>query len=181
MNDDKMKVTIEEQDIFNYIFFPDQLNADKKNLIESDKTFQEPLEFYKALKQNSEKEPSSSLRKKIALKIPAYKLTDVVELYPLKESYRTNQNGFRLAAASKELTPKMTTRTFVDKEKDYVIKVLNYSNETKVFVFSTKDEVVKDFDIIIEPQNLKYHFEDNSEPLVIPHLVAAEKIQLKFS
>ena len=42
-------------------------------------------------------------------------------------------------------------------------------------------KIVKNFDIVIEPQNLKYHFEDNSEPLVINHLIDAEKIQLKLT
>ena len=69
----------------------------------------------------------------------------MIDLYPLKESSKSIQSSSRLAAASKELTPKMTTKTFVDNEKDYLIKVLNYSDMTKVFVFSTKDEDSKEF------------------------------------
>ena len=74
----------------------------------------------------------------------------------------------------------MTTKTFVDNDKEYLIKVLNYADITKVFVFSTKDEVVKNFDIIIEPHNLKFHFEDNLEPLKIDKPIEAEKIELRF-
>jgi hypothetical protein len=48
-------------------------------------------------------------------------------------------------------------------------------------VYSTKDEVVKNFDIIIEPHNLKYHFEDNSEPLKIEYSIEAVKIEIRFS
>lgn len=181
MDKGKNKMMINEQDIFTYVFFPERLNVEKKQIIASDKTLEETIEFYMHLKQNSESEPSYSLKKKIAEKIPTYKFADVIELLPLKQITPQNQNGSRMAAATKELTPKMTAKTFVDNEKDYLIKVLNYGNETKVFVFSTKDEVVKNFDIIIEPNNLTYHFEDNSEPLVISHPVDAEKIQLKFN
>jgi hypothetical protein len=181
MNEEKNKMMINEQDIFTYVFFPEKLSSDKCQIITSDKTFEEAIEFYTHLKQNSRKELNRSLQKKIAEKIPAYKLADVIVLYPLVASKTQNQNGNHMAAATKELTPKMTTKTFVDNEKDYLIKVLNYGNETKVFVFSTKDEVVRNFDIVIEPKNLTYHFEDNSEPLVINHSVDAEKIQLKFN
>ena len=177
----KKKIIIEEQDIFNYVFFPQNLNLEKRNEIESDQTFKEAVEFYNQLKTNSEKFPREQIRKRLAEKIPAYRLLEVIELYPLKEQASPKQNGSKLAAAEKILTPKITTKTFVDNEKEYLIKVLNFSNETKVFVFSTKDEVVKNFDIHIQPQNLKYHFEDNSEPLIINDLIEPEKIQLQFS
>lgn len=180
MNKEKNNIMINEQDIFTYVFFPEKLSFDKKQIIASDKTLEDAIEFYRHLKRHSENETSRSLQKKIAAKIPAYKLADVIDLYPLLDSRTKHQNGNHMAAATKELTPKMTTKTFIDNEKDYLIKVLNYSDTTKVFVFSTKDEVVKNFDIVIEPQNLKYHFEDNSEPLIINYLIDAEKIQLRF-
>jgi hypothetical protein len=172
---------IDEQDLFNFVFFAEKLSEEKRLLIEADKSLSEAVEFYTQLKLNSERELASSIKKKLAEKIPAYKLNDVIELYALKSPVTQNQNGSRMAASTRELTPKTTTKTFVDTDKDYLIKVLNHGNETKVFVFSTKDEVVKNFDIYIQPQNLKYHFKDNSEPLVINHLIDPEKIQLKLN
>jgi hypothetical protein len=172
---------IDEQDLFNFVFFPEKVSEEKRKLLDTDKSFSEAIEFYNQLKLNSERELTSSVKKKLAEKIPAYKLRDMIELYHLNILKPQNQNGSRMAAATKELIPKTTTKTFVDSDKDYLIKVLNYGNETKIFVFSTKDEEVKNFDIVIEPQNLKYHFEDNSEPLIINQSVDAEKIQLKFN
>jgi len=93
----------------------------------------EAIEFYKQLKLNSEIITSSELKKKLAERIPAYKQTDVIELYPLKQSISQAANGNKMAAGTKDLIPRTT-----------------------------------------------YHFEDNSGPLVIPHSVDAEKIQLKF-
>ena len=172
---------IDEQDLFGYIFFPENLSVEKKKIIETDKTFEEILEFYRHLKENALEKAGDSLRKKLADKIPAYSLLNVIRLYPLKNQKVQTKNRNRLAAASKELTPKMTTKTFVDNEKDYLIKVLNYGEATKIFVFSTNDDIVKNFDIIIEPQNLKFHFDDNSEPLKINQMIDAEKIQISFS
>jgi len=180
MKEKKENIAINEQDLFCYIFFPDSVTDEKLKMIESDKSFEEILEFYRQLKLNSENKPDDVLKKKLANKIPAYSLSNVIQLYALKEPDIRRQNGNHLAADSKELKPKMTTKTFVDNDKEYLIKVLNYGNQTKVFVFSTKDEVVKNFDIIIEPHNLKYHFEDNSEPLIIDHSIDAEKIEIRF-
>jgi len=177
----KKKIIIEEQDIFNYVFFPQNLSSEKQSEIELDQNFNEAVEFYKQLKANSEKSLSENIRKKIAEKIPAYRPLEVIELFPLQEHLNSNQSRKNLAAAEKILTPKITTKTFVDNIKEYLIKVLNFSNETKIFIFSTKDEVVRNFDIYILPQNLKYHFEDNLEPLIINALIEPEKIQLKLT
>jgi hypothetical protein len=86
-----------------------------------------------------------------------------------------------LAAASENnIAPKMETKTFVDDGKDYLIKFLTYGNNTKVFVFSTHDEVIKNFDIIIEPQNLRFHLVDNTEPLKIDQAIEADAVRIEF-
>ena len=172
---------ITERDIFNYIFFPELVKEEIKMHLSAKENFTDAIIFYKELKAEIKKDLTPDIKKKIAEKIPAYRIENVIELYPLKEPKAKKQNGGRLAAASADLIPQMTTKTFVDNAKEYLIKVLNYGETTKLFVFSTKNEVVKNFDIIIEPQKLQFHCEDNSEPLLIDHLIDAEKIQLKFN
>ena len=173
-----MKVT--ERDIFNFVFYPDLVREEIRSFLASIENSTDAIIFYKELKKSLEEELSLDLKIKIAKKIPSYSLTKMITLYPLKEHKAQKQNGNRLAAASTELKLKTTTKTFIDNDKEYLIKVLNYGDITNVFVFSTKDEVVKNFDIIIEPYNLKYHFEDNSEPLKINKPIEAEKIELRF-
>lgn len=181
MDKKKENIIIDEQDLFTFIFFPESISPEKRIIIESDKSFAEILEFYRHLKANSVHTVDDNLKKMIASKIPAYSLDNVIHLYALTDAKLPKQNGNRLAAGSTELKPKMTTKTFVDNDKEYLIKVLNYGDNTKVFVFSTKDEVVKNFDIVIEPHSIKYHFEDNSEPLKIDKAIEAEKIEIRFS
>jgi len=180
MNTNNKNITIDEQDLFAFVFFPENLREHKKLIIESDKSFADIVEFYMHLKLDSVKGLDNSLKQKISDKIPAYHLSNVIQLFALREPMVTRRNGNRLAADSKELKPKMTTKTFVDNEKEYLIKVLNYGDTTKVFVFSTKDEVVKNFDIVIKPQNLKYHFNDNSEPLTLEGMIETNSITLRI-
>lgn len=180
MKDRKENIVIDEQELFNYVFFPQSVADEKKEMIVSDNSFGEVIEFYRNLKSNSESTPDDVLKSKIAQKISAYSLSNVIRLYPLKNRTQNKQNTNRLAADSKEMRPKMVTKTFVDNDKEYLIKVLTYGGITKIFVFSTKDEVVKNFDVIIEPHNLKFHFEDNTEPIKIEKDIVAETIELRF-
>ena len=180
MNTNNKNITIDEQDLFTFVFFPENLREDKKLIIESDKSFAEIIEFYMHLKLDSVKGLDNYLKQKISEKIPAYHLSNVIQLFALREPMVTRRNGNHLAADSKELKPTMTTKTFVDNEKEYLIKVLNFGDTTKVFVFSTKDEVIKNFNIVIEPQNLKYHFNDNSEPLTLEDKIEANSITLRI-
>jgi len=180
MNDKQDNINITEQDIFNYVFCPEILKAETSKLISGDSSLYEAIAFYKQMKSDAEQKPDINLKKKIAEKIPAYTLSNVITLYPLKLVQPQKRKANRLVAASTELKPQTSTKTFVDSPKEYLIKVLNYGETTKVFVFSTKDEVVKDFNIIIEPQNLEYHLDDNSEPLVLDKMIDAESIKIKF-
>ena len=181
MNKKNENMIIDEQDLFTFVFFPESVSPEKKDIIESDKSFEAILEFYRQLKSNSKITTDGNLKKMIASKIPAYSLENVIRLYALSDAKLPKQNGNRLAAGSTELKPKITTKAFVDNDKEYLIKVLNYGDNTKVFVFSTKDEIVKNFDIIIEPHNLKFHFDDNTEPLKIDKSIEAEKIEIRFT
>src|SRR5574338_958349 len=173
-------ITVLEEDLFNYVFFPEKIHNDIKLQIESNSIYIEIIEFYKNLKEHSENPVDDSERQMISNKISSYNLLNIIRLYPLHEVKVDTQTNNRFAADSRELKPKMTTKTFVDNDKEYLIKVLNYGDKTKLFVFSTKDEVVKNFEIIIEPDNLKYHFDDNSEPLKIDSSIDAEKIEIRF-
>ncbi len=172
---------IYEQDLFNFIFYPENISEEKEAFIVADKTLIEALEFYKQLKNNANREHKDSFKRMIAKKIPAYTLFSIITLYPLKVSTIERTKEHRLAAGSIDLVPKMTTKTFVDNEKEYLIKVFSSGDSTKVFIFSTKDEVVKNFDLIIEPNNHTFHCDDNSEPIEINQRIEAEKIQLSFN
>ncbi len=180
MNENNKNIEISEQDVFNYVFFKDRVSSEKIQLIEMSKDYSEVISFYIELKKSQDQPLAIEIKNKLASKIPAYRKANIVNLYPLKENLQIKPNGNRLAADSKELKAKMTTKTFVDNDKEYMIKVLNYGRITKVFVFSTKDEVVNNFDIVIEPHNLVFHFDDNSEPLKIEKDIEAEKIELRF-
>lgn len=177
-----MKNEITELDIFNFVFHPELISKEKERYLEGSPEFRDEIEFYSSLKKSLVEELSSEVRQKIASKIDSYKPGNIIYLYPVDEyQNRKLSNNVRLAAASPEEKPKVSSKTFYDEEKTYIIKVINYEKNSKVFVFSTQYELIKDFELNILPQNLKYHLSDNSAPLELDFKVEPESISLEFN
>ncbi len=174
---------INELDIFNYVFFPDKITVVLKKAIEHDPDLSDAVDFYREMNAELKRFISRSFREKIASKIPAYTLNNEVHLFPIPSPSLKNPAARRLAAdsESRHLISKLTSRTFVDEDKEYMIKVINHESSTKVFVFSVKNDIVKNFNIIIEPKDQKYHFKDNSQPLVINGEIEIDSIRLEFN
>lgn len=176
-----MKIT--ERDIFNYVFFPDIIQDDNKKAIERNNNFNEIIDFYKELKDNSNKNPGKTLQEKIAGIIPSFFLPTEILLYPVKSPSGTETKNHRLAAdsESRNLKSKLVSWTFADEQKEYMVKVLKNESETKFFVFSSSSEILHNFDLIIEPSKIKFHFEDNTQPLVLDQKHEIDSIRLEFN
>lgn len=173
-----MKIT--ERDIFNFVFYPELVKEELRAFLSTIENSTDAIIFYKGLKEELDKDLTLEIKKKISEKILAYKFKNVVQLYPIEE-IKKKHSRYTLAAASPEETPKIITKTFYDADKTYIIKIINYTENAKIFVFSTQQEVIKDFEIIILPENKKYHCNDNSLPLELSAPVEAESIQIEFN
>ncbi len=177
-----MRNEITEKDIFDFVFYPESVTKEKERFLETSSDFKEEIEFYSSVKKSLSDELYLETKKKIASKINVYKLENIIYLYPVEEFRKKNaSNNLVLAAASPEGKPKISSKTFYDEEKTYIIKVINYEKNSKVFVFSTQYELIKDFELNILPQNLKYHISDNSAPLELDFNVEPESISLEFN
>lgn len=172
---------INEQDIFNFVFYPHLLNEEVKEYLTKTENYTETIIFYKELKSDLESNLSFEEKRFIASKIDTYKIPRTIYLNKLKEPSQKKKNITRLAAASTELKPGISTKTFLDVDKEYIVKVLSDDKKTKIFVFSAKDEIVKDFDLIIGSKELEYHMKDNAHPLEINGPVDIDKIELRFN
>lgn len=172
-----MKVS--EREIFNFVFYPELVREEIKMFLHSIEDSTDALIFYKELKESLSSDLSVETKKKISEKIPVYKFSNVIQLYPVEE-IKKKRNGYTLAAASPEETPKIVTKTFYDEDKSYIIKVINYETNSKIFVFSTQQEVIKKFNLIIQPNNEKYYIKDNLIPLELPTPIQPDTIQIEF-
>lgn len=172
-----MKVS--ERDIFNYVFYPELVREEIRMFLHTIADSTDAIIFYEELKESLNKGISIETQKKISEKIPAYKFNKVIQLNPFKEIKKKRTN-YTLAAASPEESPKINTKTFYDEDKSYIIKVISYEKNSKIFVFSTQQEVIKNFDLIIQPNNEKYHIKDNLIPLELNEQIHPDSIQIEF-
>lgn len=172
---------INERELFEYVFSPQNLTAAKMHEIEQGESMKEAIEFYKKLKLNISERVDESLKIKLAEKISAYTLPKIFTLYPnhiVKENKSHSSNI--LAADSLEDEMKVNAKTFTDKENNYLIKTVSTGNVTKIYIFSFTQIIVKDFYIVLEPSKEKYHIVDNTQPFVIEKLVDSESITIEF-
>jgi len=182
-----LKDRITEKDLFDFVFSPTLLSEEKLLYLENSDDFSKEIEFFIELKKSIQTEISEEERILISKKIPAYSYDSskntakIIYLHPV-EYPKKKVKGLILAAASENNgKSNITSRTFYDDNKTYIIKVINYENSSKIFVFSTLDEIIKNFDIIILPQKLKYHLEDNTEPLLLDFNIDPENIVIEFN
>ena len=68
------KANITELDIFNFVFFKEILPQKKKKYIEKNEDKFELLNFYREQKKSIAQSINKETRKKIAARIPAYKI-----------------------------------------------------------------------------------------------------------
>jgi len=173
---------INERDLFNFVFSKGLLDKEKAEYIKVKNLFNEEIFFLKSLKNASSEKITPDSKRKIAQKIPSYKYFGTIELYPedVKKIKLKFNKSLLLAADSAELKPQNTSQTFIDENKNYLIKLISSETESKIFVFSTKEELLYNLNITLEPQHIKFHMNDNSKPLELNEAYDVQKIKLEL-
>jgi hypothetical protein len=159
------KENITEIDLFNFIFFRNLLDEDKKKAIMLEEKFKESIDFYAGMHKELSKDLSLAARKKIASLIPTYKLTDKVELFPIGFTKMATKRNTYVAAANENLNPGFISMSLTDEEKSYLARIVCQHTHCQLFIFSSNNSIIKNFDVTLYPQRKKYHFEDNTKPV----------------
>jgi len=177
----KNNLNINEQDIFKYVFSPQLLNEEKREYLRGNEKYESQVLYYESVKNAVNSETSFDLKKKIAAKIPDYTLANVFTLYPVKYSEGKEKSGKAIfAAKTKEESPKLKTCTFTDDERKYLVRIISYEKSTRVYLFSTENDLVKNITIKISPTGEEVYMNNNSTPLVIDKRIDVESIELRI-
>jgi hypothetical protein len=175
-------MNITERDLFDFVFQPENLSIEKVKYLKTSKIFDEEINFYRELKKSLDEELSDEVKRKIAEKIPLYNPAKFHVLYPVQEAVRKKKNDLPvLAAASPKEKPSVKAKTFVDENNHYLIRLLNFKESSKIYVFSTTNEILKNYKVIIHPSEQIFEQVDNSVPIEINFPIEAENIELQFN
>ena len=171
---------ITEKDIFNFVFYTNLLPPKKIKYIEGSTNFSKGIKFYQSLKLLLSQNLTVEIKNLISEKIPVYK-SMMHKLYLVKEVNSKRKSNLILVADSPKIKSKMTSATFIDDEKQYLIKLHNYENSAKIYVFSTSKEKIENYKIIIHPSNNILEQADNSNPIIIDAPVEVSSMELQFN
>ncbi len=169
---------ITEQDIFNYIFFREKVSDEKINEIVAHKHYAAAIEFYSALKNETERHLTISEKKNLAAKIPIYKFDGKFELLP----FRVNdmENGMRLAASSKNNENNINAVSFFSETKEFLCRIVSTQTQRLLYCFSTDQEELKDFKLTLHPAGIEFQCKSNAEPITVSTDLKIEKISFEF-
>ncbi len=171
---------ITEKDIFYFVFFPDGLSDEKLHHISENQDHYPAVEVYNNIKDELSKDISPSLKTKIAEKIPAYKLTKVYELLPWTiEASEFYLASAVLAAATSESDPGLFSKTFIDKEKNIIIRLIGTVKKARLFVFPVSGEKLGEFTLTLNPGLQKYYFKDSQEIKILENLPGINSISIE--
>jgi hypothetical protein len=174
-------MNVSERDIFNFVFYPDYLSDEKFSFLKTSKIFDEEVDFFISLKKSLDENLTAEIKNKIAERIPIYVPSQTYSLYPVRELQRKKKNNIQvLAADSPKEKPEVTVKTFVDETNHYLIRLLNFKDSAKIYTFSTTEQSLKNFKVVIHPASAVFNQADNSTPIEVNHPIEAEKIELKF-
>ncbi len=172
---------ITEKDIFYYVFSPGNLGEEKLRFITENEELYPAIEVYLDAKNSLSEEVSLSLKKKIAEKIPAYKITEVIELFPWTiEAVEFNAPPSVLVAATAKTEPGVFSKTYVDKEKNLIIRLIGTVKKARLFVFPVSGEKLGEFTLTLNPGLQKFYFKDSQEIKILDDLPEITSISIEL-
>jgi len=168
-----MKIT--EQDIFNFVFYPEKLEADKFKFISSNRDkHQEIISFCESLQtaNNANLEGvADSINKNINRKS-----TNIIQLNKVEP--KAKKDDYFIAADSPQLQPQIKTDTFIDESKTYFAKAIYYEENIKIFLFENENNVLENIELSLLPSEKVYQLESNHAPIIIENRESIDSIKI---
>lgn len=174
-----MKIT--EQDIFNFVFYPEILDKDKRAAIESDSRLKSHIDFYTSIKSSMNQEVPERIKKKIHDKISEYSSKKRITLWYSNDSFDSDDVTLKLAAKSFDSDESPKISNFIDSERKALIKVQHFTTSTKLFLLSNESETLQNINLTIYPQKQSYFLTTSENPLIIDEEITdIESIELEY-
>jgi hypothetical protein len=174
----KNKTIISEEDIFNYVFFQQQLEDARLDYLRKNSgQFTSQIAFYESfrpiLEQNGTA-ASPDLDKKLAARIPAFH-EHFYELTPLRDNPQAN--GFKLAAASEQvLHKKLETQTFLNDDSSLLLRLVRTDENALLYVFAQQIFKGRNLILTLHPSGREYTVTDCSKAITLDACDTVEKI-----
>lgn len=159
---------IQEQDLFNYIFFPTILCKQKEEYILIHKNkFKSEFDLMNKIKSQINGTVNHEIIDKIIQKIREFKKKTEIVLNKTNNLPPFNGNNLVLAAESRDLDEKVYTDTFQDKDSEFMVKIINSIKENKIFLLNRSMIELKNIKMRLDPSGMFLNIKSSLKPMVI--------------
>lgn len=174
--------SITEYDLYLYVFRPDLLSDAQKEYIEGKSEFTETIGHFRELAMHAKEHLTDSDQELLKSRIGVYRPGEnIIYLYPSQARQEVKKQPKVLyRAASVQVEEKLTSKTFFDEKKLYMVKANINHRTTKIYIFSGTGETLHNITIRIHPGNTLHHLDDNTQPLVLEGRVEVEHLSLEM-
>lgn len=157
------KIDIYEEDIFNYVFYPEKLSGDKREYIDKNiNAFTEQIELCKSL-PNPEDIGTLLRQSENDLKI-----LKIITLNPVVLPKNNNGSTRSLAAESEEKeTQYISTNTFISANGVFLLKQMNYSDHTELYLLTDDGSDTSKYRVTLHPADEVILMNVNSKPAIL--------------
>lgn len=178
----KFVPSINEYDVFASVFHPETLSEEIIDYIEAGAEFQEELKYLKMLFNELKNDITEHDRQNLASRIAVYQpSSNIIHLHPYNPLPPSKgQAKVLYRAASMEADETVSSKTFMDSSKSFLIKVNTSHNSTSIYIFDFSGKVLKNINLKISPSETTHHLDDNTQALVLPGKVDITHISLEI-
>lgn len=172
---------INEQNIFDFVFYSETVTGEIAAVLKTDPQFHERIEFYKSMKDEIGTPLSLQLKHKLAKKIAAYSFSNTATLFPVVEDAQLmHEERLAFAADSAGTDSAFTTKTFLDKSKNFLARFIPGDKEVSLFILSVTDQLIKEFKVTLYPSAEVFTCVDNTKPIQLSSSKLITSISLEF-
>ncbi len=170
---------IVEQDIFDYVHFPEKVTEEKKEYIKlNESLFSEQIQFCKEFQSfDKDKYPGLDIDEMAEEILSNIK---IITLFPVKNDEQLKDRQFSLVAASGQIAHKSSgSITFIDDSSKYLVRVVNYNNKNTLYFFPKDDQKSNKFKFTLLPGNETFHLKFPNKSFEIPSADLIQKILIE--
>ncbi len=169
---------ISERDLFNYIFFKKSIEENKLHLLEKDGSG-DNSSLIKKLKECLNENLTFPVKVRINNFVKYYKPVKSITLSLIKET-KTDPLSVKLSDETGGMH-EISKSTFIDGDNIYMIRLINYECNARIFLFSRDEEKISNCSLILIPGNESFDMINNLLPLEINRRITASGIVLIFN
>lgn len=158
-----MSMLITEQDLFNYVNFPEQLTEDKKEFILRSPQFAEAIEYFTGLRNAVNRD--NIVLPETLIELLSSPEADLIFLYPEASSPRQVKHSF--AAQSHIYQSPLTARSYISNNKNVLIRIVKQDTEYRIFTFVKANESVENYIMLLHTQEQTFSIDKIEAEVVL--------------